>query len=1040
MRQIARLQKSSPRGAVPGGMAGHFGPSIRLKYILMLVGLISLISWNFSNRKEAEASEPPPSAWGWSVTEIPVAQGPGDQKSPAVDGSTAVYNDLNRSSSGWVVKKDIFEGEPEAVAAAGVVAGPDIDNGGIVWQKVGYQVCRRDLSGSSDECIATSRAGTLALSGMRAIVSQGGASSTIRLMDFGTLSSKILDSYNYSGYRHSPDIDGDKTVWIRERGYAGRYYEPLVYSYDLKTGASGYLTKAGGGMNSGGASKYGRQHLTLSGGRVLYQQKLNETGQTWDIYEAVPETFGVGVVEEAGDQMNPSLSGNLVVYQDNRTGGPNDSGRWTGEWNIYMKDLDTGIEQPICTAPGDQINPVIKGNTVVWQDNRDGNWDVYAAVLSPATDDSRLMERFAPSLVLHQSEDFAPEDAGVMVSTPGSTLMEDGVEKLRAPGTLSLESLGDYGNNAYIDLPGKCLICGMHLPDPAFDMVIRSQFVRPYRDVIAGGGHDEAVYGRVVHLGGRTVIQYWINYYFNNHPMLSHEGDWELVEVELDAGMQPSRVSASQHSYGKMRQWQDVETRDGHPVIYVGRGSHANYFEPGNHSIEVLEIPDPMIIDEADSHDNGRVIMPRVLPLPGSILSMPGYRWLNFSGHWGEVNGIPEADPPPGPPWSGDRWRHPLAWQGLEWDGLAGMEGKLVGLEARVSRAVRISLSGVAGSVGDNLAGAVEDRIPGSQFFDVEAVGKKVISVPSNGNPFECQLKITAGQTVSTPLQLSFADPKSGSFVSLNYSDIPVGPGTVAGLAIGPAFASTGYAVQVDNNGDGIADITLVPDSVTRTNLDSTPPSAITDLRAERQSDGAVMLGWTAPGDNGDEGAATMYSIRYATQPITEHNWVAAEPVAVNLRPLNAGAIESLTINDLAPGKAVYFAARATDEAGNESPISNPAPSSQPRLMLSVGSVFWGSYADYLNGDLTVRYRLNNRGDGPAREVAVRQVITNPAAVVPGTMPATLAGLEIGQSADVEIRFRCPAGTRRFTTRLYASCVNEAGEEMWFPGLPPATA
>src|SRR5665811_1757335 len=494
----------------------------------MVFGLITLICWDFSDTGSAGANGDPNVSWGWSVTEIPVAQGSGDQVSPAVEGGTAVYNDLERSDRGWVMKKNIFGADPVEIGGAGVIAGPDIDSGAVAWQNTNNQVCRRHLDGRVDECVTVSAATSLSLSGDRAITGHN-SSSTIRLVDFVKSSSKILDSYNFSGYRYGPDIDGDKTVWVRERGYAGRYYEPVIYSVDLQTSTWEYMTRLGGGINDAGASRFGRQNPTISGDRILYQQKENELDQDWDIFEAFTETFGYTVVGEPGDQINPSLSGNLVVYQDNRTGHIDESGKWTGEWNIYMKDLAIGIEQPVCTAPGDQKNPVIKGNVVVWQENRDGDWDIYAAVLSPAAEESRLLELYSPSLVLHHNEDFAPEEAGVMLAAPGSVLLEDGIERLRTPGDLSLDSLGDFGVNAFIDLPGKCLICGPHLPDPSFDRVIRVQYQRPYACIIAGGGYEEVVYGRVVHMGGSTVIQYWINYYFNNHPLLSHEGDWDCL-------------------------------------------------------------------------------------------------------------------------------------------------------------------------------------------------------------------------------------------------------------------------------------------------------------------------------------------------------------------------------------------------------------------------------------------------------------------------------------------------------------------------------
>ena len=87
------LPGASPRPAVPRGRMGLDGPDIRLRYILILVGLISFVCWESWGIKSVGASEAPPvAARGWSVNELPVATGPGDQITPAVDGGKAVYD------------------------------------------------------------------------------------------------------------------------------------------------------------------------------------------------------------------------------------------------------------------------------------------------------------------------------------------------------------------------------------------------------------------------------------------------------------------------------------------------------------------------------------------------------------------------------------------------------------------------------------------------------------------------------------------------------------------------------------------------------------------------------------------------------------------------------------------------------------------------------------------------------------------------------------------------------------------------------------
>jgi TolB protein len=76
----------------------------------------------------------------------------------------------------------------------------------------------------------------------------------------------------------------------------------------------------------------------------------------------------VKVSAQNSDQGHPSISGDRIVWQDDRN----------GNWDIYLYDLGTGVERPICTAPGDQVLPSISGDRIVWQDDRNGsNSEVY---------------------------------------------------------------------------------------------------------------------------------------------------------------------------------------------------------------------------------------------------------------------------------------------------------------------------------------------------------------------------------------------------------------------------------------------------------------------------------------------------------------------------------------------------------------------------------------------------------------------------------------------------------------------------------------
>ena len=64
-----------------------------------------------------------------------------------------------------------------------------------------------------------------------------------------------------------------------------------------------------------------------------------------------------------------------AIWQDNRN----------GNWDIYMKYLGAGEEINLSENPYQQTNPMIWGDRVVWQDNRNGNWDIYLYYISTDT-------------------------------------------------------------------------------------------------------------------------------------------------------------------------------------------------------------------------------------------------------------------------------------------------------------------------------------------------------------------------------------------------------------------------------------------------------------------------------------------------------------------------------------------------------------------------------------------------------------------------------------------------------------------------------
>jgi hypothetical protein len=113
-------------------------------------------------------------------------------------------------------------------------------------------------------------------------------------------------------------------------------------------------------------------------------------------------------------------------------------------------------------------------------------------------------------------------------------------------------------------------------------------------------------YGRVVRDGGWICLNYWFFYHYDDwrsgfDGVNDHEADWENLSIFLyeteEGWLEPEWVVFSCHDFtgdDLRRRWDDREQLEivdnTHPVAYVGVGSHAHYYRPGEYLIE-SEVP-----------------------------------------------------------------------------------------------------------------------------------------------------------------------------------------------------------------------------------------------------------------------------------------------------------------------------------------------------------------------------------------------------------------------------------------------------------------
>lgn len=107
------------------------------------------------------------------------------------------------------------------------------------------------------------------------------------------------------------------------------------------------------------------------------------------------------------------------------------------------------------------------------------------------------------------------------------------------------------------------------------------------------------------------------------------------------------------------------------------------------------------------------------------------------------------------------------------------------------------------------------------------------------------------------------------------------------------------------------------------TTIDTIPPAAVNDLTVRTIGTNSISLMWSAPGDDGTVGTASVYDLRCHTDPITNLNWGEADQVSGVQEPKEAGQFEIFTVTELACSTEYYFALKTSDEVPNTSELSN---------------------------------------------------------------------------------------------------------------------
>ena len=136
---------------------------------------------------------------------------------------------------------------------------------------------------------------------------------------------------------------------------------------------------------------------------------------------------------------------------------------------------------------------------------------------------------------------------------------------------------------------------------------------------------------------------------------------------------------------------------------------------------------------------------------------------------------------------------------------------------------------------------------------------------------------------------------------------------------------------------------------------------------------------------------------------------------------------------DAGSGSYLLEKSYAYDRTGNRLSLTEPRPPGGPALALSQTKVYWASYNDYLNRQLSIDYKAANNGPGAAYEAQVTGATATKGVYLTTPVPLPLGDIAQGAYAPFTLKYFVPVGVTGFTTTVYATAKDQAGADYYYP-------
>ncbi|MHB8858989.1 MAG: hypothetical protein ACYC6Z_05845 [Thermoleophilia bacterium] len=729
---------------------------------------------------------------------------------------------------------------------------------------------------------------------------------------------------------------------------------------------------------------------------------------------ASSEWSETAVVADSFDQVNPSISGGIVVWQDYRnkqivppnsgTGCPTAQNCTAAD--IYMRDLAGGPEQRL-TATYNALDPDISGSNAVWR-----NWDTGKIVVHNLTTGGEQDTSVAAAQMV------TPSISGNIVvwgdyrnSTDyGDIYMRDLSQPADAPVSLADPSPA-------IPYPTK----DKRNPDIDGNIVAWEDMRNATQDG-SGWWHNPDIYMKDLSTGVEQAVCTNTSDQYN--PVVAghriywqdfRNGNWDVYMKDIDTGVE-TRVTnnAAYQSWpgasGDFAVWKDA--RDGGEATYFRNmvaGIEERISAPGSSSAQKTPVISGARIAWMDKRAGNWDIyaaQDTVAPHAGAVAPsglIAGTATTISATYSDGGTGVDRS----------------TVTVSLDGSPLAGCTVTVTGVTCAAAgiadghHSVSVNLKDLSGNA----------AVAGASNFDVDTTAPSItgFSPAGTGNSGTVTLSADYSDQVSginagsVALKLD-GSPQAGCTVTASSLSCPAG-----GLPEGSHLASLSVSDNAGNTATQDWSFTVQGGPIA-SGFSPAVGAVVNNPAAP------VSAAWTRNGADIDAASVSVYI----------DGALKASPAITLTSGADSGGFSFLPEWGARFADGVHSVRLVVSDVNKK--VTDQTWSfavTSPTLSLSTIGVYWSSYANYVNHDLSVRYRLMDPGTGRCQGARIDLGTASNGAMLLDALPYPVGNISSGASVDYIFTYLIPAGVTQFRTVSYASCQDDGGNTYWLPGPPP---